>query len=411
MGCFATCSEGVRASRRASPPAPTLGTAVQRVSAATRLPPSRVPPNAGGVAQTAFPGLAVIGKGGGQPLSPRVRADMANRLGADFSDVRVHTDAAAARSAEAIGARAYTVGSEVVFGHGCFAPDSHEGLRTLAHELTHVRQQRKGPVPGTDTGGGVAISDPSDSFEREARATAARVTFPQPVTDAQHPGEKVVSRPTSAHRVTVQRDDRNGDAGGGKKSPAADVTAAGQAEPKASPAAATGSPVKCKVDNFWMEFKSWDISWPNFLSGTTTIRLPVHFRLDLAAGCTKADCVIGQLKKGRTSGIAPMFEEFPGWTSDGELGHPQWWDGSTWYGGDGSWDWFGKDGADFYDRPGFNSVGHEYYPLYWGGAGRTGSFKFETYVADKATGVVVDRINWEVLIDYSAPNTGTHSHG
>src|SRR5271155_6286987 len=79
------------ASSDASPPPTTVATAVQRVSATTRLPPSRVPPNAGGGAQTAFPGLAVIGKGGGQPLSPRIRAHMAHRVGADFSDLRVYT--------------------------------------------------------------------------------------------------------------------------------------------------------------------------------------------------------------------------------------------------------------------------------------------------------------------------------
>ena len=118
--------------------------------------------------------LDVVGKGGGQPLAPEVRADMESRLGADFSNVRVHTDAQAAKSAAAVSAQAYTVGNEVVFGHGSFAPDSAAGKRTLAHELAHVQQQRKGPVSGTDTGGGVAISDPSDDFEQEAEATASR---------------------------------------------------------------------------------------------------------------------------------------------------------------------------------------------------------------------------------------------
>jgi hypothetical protein len=118
--------------------------------------------------------LDVVGKGGGQPLAPEARADMEGRLGADFSNVRVHTDAQAAKSAAAVSAQAYTVGNEVVFGHGSFAPYSAAGKRTLAHELAHVQQQRKGPVSGTDTGGGVAISDPSDDFEQEAEATANR---------------------------------------------------------------------------------------------------------------------------------------------------------------------------------------------------------------------------------------------
>jgi hypothetical protein len=119
--------------------------------------------------------LDVVGKGGGQPLAPEVRADMEGRLGSDFSDVRVHTDAKAAKSAAAISAKAYTVGNEVVFGQGSFAPESPEGQHRLAHELTHVQQQRKGSVSGTDTGSGVAVSDPSDSFEQEAEAAASRV--------------------------------------------------------------------------------------------------------------------------------------------------------------------------------------------------------------------------------------------
>ncbi len=81
----------------------------------------------------------------------------------------------AAKSAAAISATAYTVGNEVVFGRSYFEPTSHEGRHRLAHELVHVQQQRQGPVSGTDNGGGVTISDPADSFEREAEATTARV--------------------------------------------------------------------------------------------------------------------------------------------------------------------------------------------------------------------------------------------
>jgi hypothetical protein len=65
----------------------------------------------------------------------------AERLGHDFSRVRVHTDSRAAESARALGALAYTVGRDVVFGAGQFSPLSAEGRRLLAHELTHVVQQ------------------------------------------------------------------------------------------------------------------------------------------------------------------------------------------------------------------------------------------------------------------------------
>ena len=119
--------------------------------------------------------LDVVGKRAGQPLPPEVQADMEARFGADFSEVRIHTDARAAQSAAAVSAAAYTITNEIVFGHGSFIPGSPAGRHTLAHELAHVQQQRQGPVPGADAGLGVKVSDPSDSFEQEAKATASRI--------------------------------------------------------------------------------------------------------------------------------------------------------------------------------------------------------------------------------------------
>jgi hypothetical protein len=106
----------------------------------------------------------------GQPLDATVRADMEARFDADFSDVRIHRDAAADRSTRAVDARAYTSGNHVVLGTG-----GSNDRRLLAHELTHVLQQREGPVGGTDTGDGLRVSDPSDRWEREADANASRV--------------------------------------------------------------------------------------------------------------------------------------------------------------------------------------------------------------------------------------------
>jgi Domain of unknown function (DUF4157) len=127
---------------------------------------------------SAGPGRAavtnVIGSGNGRPLPPDLRADMESRLGDDFSDVRIHTDEQAAESAAAFSAEAYTVGHEIVFGRGAFAPDSPDGKHRLAHELVHVRQQRLGRVKGESTGTGVSISDPSDAYEQEAETVASR---------------------------------------------------------------------------------------------------------------------------------------------------------------------------------------------------------------------------------------------
>jgi hypothetical protein len=105
----------------------------------------------------------------GQPMDDATRTDMEARLGADFSDVRIHNDTVAKASAAEVGARAYTSGKHVVLGEG--GGDRH----TLAHELTHVIQQSQGPVAGTDDGSGLKVSGPSDRFEREAEANAARV--------------------------------------------------------------------------------------------------------------------------------------------------------------------------------------------------------------------------------------------
>jgi hypothetical protein len=108
----------------------------------------------------------------GSPLDRDVREDMEARLGHDFSDVRVHTDDAAESSAKAVGAHAYTVGSHIAFQRSAYDPTSDTGRTTLAHELTHVVQQRNGPVDGTPAAGGISVSDPGDRFEREAVATA-----------------------------------------------------------------------------------------------------------------------------------------------------------------------------------------------------------------------------------------------
>ncbi|WP_373305550.1 eCIS core domain-containing protein [Streptomyces inusitatus] len=117
----------------------------------------------------------VIASGGGAPLDAGVRADLEGRMGADFSDVRVHTGTAAHESAKGVGAHAYTVGNNVVFQRDAYDPSSPQGRTTLAHELTHVIQQRNGPVDGSEAPGGIRVSDPSDRFEREAVANADRV--------------------------------------------------------------------------------------------------------------------------------------------------------------------------------------------------------------------------------------------
>ncbi|MFF9507353.1 DUF4157 domain-containing protein [Streptomyces sp. NPDC014724] len=129
----------------------------------------------------------VVSSGGGQPLDTETRTDLEGRMGADFSDVRIHTGSAAHESAKGVGAHAYTVGNNVVFQRDAYDPSTPQGRTTLAHELTHVIQQRNGPVEGTEAPGGIRVSDPSDRFEREAVANADRVLSkpaPAPVWDS-----------------------------------------------------------------------------------------------------------------------------------------------------------------------------------------------------------------------------------
>jgi hypothetical protein len=96
---------------------------------------------------------------------------MEARLGHDFSDVRVHDDSRAHESAVAVNAHAYTVGSDVVFQRDRYDPGSQAGRLTLAHELTHVVQQR-----GAPTSGPMTVSNPGDAMETQADSVADELT-------------------------------------------------------------------------------------------------------------------------------------------------------------------------------------------------------------------------------------------
>ena len=95
----------------------------------------------------------------GQPLDSETRDFMEPRFGRDFSQVRVHTDSQAAKSAEAVNALAYTVGRDVVFGAGEYRPGSEAGRGLLAHELTHVEQQGGMPTGQLHAMGGTLEAD------------------------------------------------------------------------------------------------------------------------------------------------------------------------------------------------------------------------------------------------------------
>ncbi len=103
----------------------------------------------------------------GHPLDSATHAVMAPRFGRDFSHVRVHSDPVAAESASALNARAYTVGQDVVFGAGEWAPDTSAGRSLLAHELVHVLQQERSPLGVQRQPVGAASSADQEDFVRQ----------------------------------------------------------------------------------------------------------------------------------------------------------------------------------------------------------------------------------------------------
>jgi hypothetical protein len=106
-------------------------------------------------------------RGGGRSLDPATRDRVAEHLGDSLADVRVHDDPDAAQLARSVDARAFTTGTDVYFGHGEYRPGTAEGDRLIAHELTHVVQQR-----GAPTSGPLTVSEPGDAMELEAEAVA-----------------------------------------------------------------------------------------------------------------------------------------------------------------------------------------------------------------------------------------------
>ncbi len=118
-----------------------VGSGVQRKCAHCEEEEKRVQRKGGGEVPEATPAVEATLAQGGQPLDAGTRSWAEGALGQDFSLVKIHTDGVAAHSAANIGARAYTSGSDVVFGTGEFSPNTDSGRHLLAHELTHVVQQ------------------------------------------------------------------------------------------------------------------------------------------------------------------------------------------------------------------------------------------------------------------------------
>ena len=134
--------------------------------------------------------------GGGRPLSPAQRSFFEPRFNHDFSDVRVHTGGMAAESARAIKARAFTVGRDIAFGAGQYAPASRSGRQLLAHELTHTIQQtplvaRRKPLiqrqPETSPGVDSTVGETESQFPTEGPVEQPEQTPASPETRPETP--------------------------------------------------------------------------------------------------------------------------------------------------------------------------------------------------------------------------------
>jgi hypothetical protein len=140
-------------------------------------------------------------RGGGATLDAGTRAEMEAGFGADFGDVRVHTDAESDALNRSISARAFTTGSDVFF-----RSDASPGDRQLlAHELTHVVQQRSGGAGGT----GMQVGPAGDASEHEADAVAQAVSSGQ-AAQAQRAAEEEQAQRRIAREEAAEEEQAEG---------------------------------------------------------------------------------------------------------------------------------------------------------------------------------------------------------
>src|ERR1051325_11499117 len=132
--------------------------------------------DANGVADDAEHAVATAAGGSGSALPETIQRKFESSLGADLSDVRVHTGAESASAAAAVGARAYTTGQDIHFGAGQYDPSSPAGEHLLAHEVAHTVQQRGGALHSGGRQYKLEVSSPGDYLEHEADRAADAMT-------------------------------------------------------------------------------------------------------------------------------------------------------------------------------------------------------------------------------------------
>jgi hypothetical protein len=138
----------------------------------------------------------------GKPLDASTRAFMEPRFSHDFQDVRIHTGMKASESAKAVSALAYTVGRDIVFAEGQYAPDSQRGRHLLAHELAHTIQQR-----GASVQQDLSIGEADTPWEREADQVAQAVAEGPAGSSFQPRTQPPVASPAGGESLTPADED------------------------------------------------------------------------------------------------------------------------------------------------------------------------------------------------------------
>jgi hypothetical protein len=162
-----------RADERRREPAPTHADVLSSVASSTgnaafarfAEPGSGILP--GGRVHPDVESAIAAARGHGRALDAPVRERVGEALGDSLTDVRVHADERADALARSVSARAFTTGTDIFFAHGEYRPRTASGDVLLAHELTHVVQQRGGPATGPLT-----VTDSGGALEAEAEAMA-----------------------------------------------------------------------------------------------------------------------------------------------------------------------------------------------------------------------------------------------
>lgn len=211
---------GAQAKLTVSQPGDTLEQEADRVAdTVMRMPASRASEGGirpagrdggkdGGLAQlkvdtglkgiTAAPGGLVGSLGPGHPLDPEARAYLEPRFGHDLGGIRVHADENSATAARDLNARAFTMGSDIVFGAGHYGPRTEEGRTLLAHELAHVVQQSRDASPASPEAAGrgpIQVSNAGVGYIARKDAQPSRPPE-RPVKDFPGPWQ-----PRAAHEV------------------------------------------------------------------------------------------------------------------------------------------------------------------------------------------------------------------